>query len=75
MSFYLLCSIANDIVIIRKLCEKETPTQVFFCEICENFKNTYFEEHLQTTASIMGVLHFRESERRIKHSACGQIIP
>ena len=24
---------------------------VFSCEICEIFKNTYFEEHLQTTAS------------------------
>ena len=55
MSFYFLYSIANDIVIIRKLCKKETPTQMFSCEICENFKNTYFDEHLQTTASIMGV--------------------
>ena len=31
--------------------QKETPTQVFFCKICEIFKNTYFEEHLRTTAS------------------------
>ena len=30
---------------------KETPTQVFSCEICEIFKNTYFEEYLRTTAS------------------------
>ena len=29
-----------------------TPTQVFPYEICESFKNTRFEEHLQTTASI-----------------------
>ena len=29
---------------------KKTPTEVFSCEIFENFKNTYFEEHLQTTA-------------------------
>ena len=29
---------------------KNTPTQVFFCEICETFKNTYFVEQLQTTA-------------------------
>ena len=29
---------------------KETPTQVFSREICEIFENTYFEEHLQTTA-------------------------
>ena len=25
---------------------------MFSCEICEIFKNTYFEEHLQTTASV-----------------------
>ena len=31
----------------------ETPTQVFSCEICKTFKNTYFEEHLQTTALIL----------------------
>ena len=29
----------------------ETPTQVFSCETCNYFKNTYFKEHLQTTAS------------------------
>ena len=28
-----------------------TPAQVFFCEIYEIFKNTYFEEHMQTAAS------------------------
>ena len=28
--------------------KKETPTQVFSCEV---FKNTYFEEHLRMTAS------------------------
>ena len=26
---------------------------MFFCKICEIFKNTYFEEHLQTTASVL----------------------
>ena len=31
---------------------KKTLTQVLSCEICETFKNTYFEEHLQMTASI-----------------------
>ena len=29
----------------------KTPTQVFSSEIFENFKSTYFEEHLGTTAS------------------------
>ena len=27
-------------------CQKETQTQVFSCEYCKNFKNTYFEDHL-----------------------------
>ena len=31
--------------------KKETPIQVLPSEVCETFKNTYFEEHLQTTAS------------------------
>ena len=30
---------------------KETPTQVFSCEYCAVFKNTYFEKHLGTAAS------------------------
>ena len=29
----------------------ETPTQVFSCELCKIFKNTYFEEHVQTSSS------------------------
>ena len=29
-----------------------TPTQVFYCDYSEIFKATYFEEHLQTTASV-----------------------
>ena len=32
--------------------KKETPTQVFSCEYCKNFKNTYFEKHLQMTTSV-----------------------
>ena len=30
--------------------------QVFSCEYCENFNNTYFEEHLRTAPS--KVLYF-----------------
>ena len=30
--------------------KKETPTQVFSCEHCEIFRNTYFEKHLWTAA-------------------------
>ena len=29
----------------------KTPTQMLSCEICEIFKNNYFEEHLWTTVS------------------------
>ena len=35
----------------RNFIEKETPTQIFSYEISEIFKNTYFEEHMWTTAS------------------------
>ena len=28
-----------------------TLTQTFSCEYCENFENTYFEQHLQTAAT------------------------
>ena len=33
---------------------KEILVQVFSCEFCEIFKNTFFTEHLRTTASIWG---------------------
>ena len=32
---------------------KKRPTLVFLCEICETFKNTYFEEYLGATASVV----------------------
>ena len=31
---------------------RKTPTQVHSCEYCEIFKDTYFEEHLLTAASV-----------------------
>ena len=31
--------------------EGRTPKQVFSCEFCETFKNTFFIENLWTTAS------------------------
>ena len=37
--------------------QRLTPAQVFPCEYCENFKNTYFEEHLRTAASDLNNLH------------------
>ena len=32
--------------------KKETLAEVFYCEFCEIFKNTFFTEHLWTTASL-----------------------
>ena len=40
---------------------KVTPTQVFFCEYCKNFQNTFFE-HLQTTASDVNYLRFLQKQ-------------
>ena len=34
------------------LIKKEALAQVFSCEFCEISKNTFFSEHLQTTASV-----------------------
>ena len=34
-----------------KLYQKETLAQVFSCEFCEISRNTFFTEHLRTTAS------------------------
>ena len=33
------------------LLKRDSNIEVFSCEICEIFKNTYFVEHLQTAAS------------------------
>ena len=35
------------------LTKKLWLAQVFSCEFCEVFKNTFFTEHLRTTASIL----------------------
>ena len=37
---------------LESLLIKEARTQVFSCEYCEIFKNTYVEEHLQAAASV-----------------------
>ena len=38
-------------LLIPAIVLKETPTMVFFCEYCENFKSTCFQKKLQATAS------------------------
>ena len=35
---------------------KWTPIQIFSDEYCELFKNTHFEEHLRTAASVTGTM-------------------
>ena len=35
------------------LLKKEALAHMFSCEFCENFKNTFFTEHLWTTASVI----------------------
>ena len=44
-------SFLNKVAGLSNFIKKETLTQVFSREFCETFKNTYFEEHLQTAAS------------------------
>ena len=41
--------------------KKETLAQVFSCEFCEISKNTYFTEHVWTTASIYGKFYSFQS--------------
>ena len=63
-----------DKVVGLQLYEKETPTQVFFCEYYEIFKNTYFEKHQRMTASVKSrVAIFQESLASPKRNAltCG----
>ena len=45
-----VCNIHREKPELESLYKKVVPTQVFSCEYCETFKNTYFEEHLRTTA-------------------------
>ena len=37
--------------VVFNFIKKQTLAQVFSCEFWENFKNTFFTEHLRTTAS------------------------
>ena len=40
----------------RNFIKKETLAKVWFCEICEIFKNTFFTEHLWVSASVKSKL-------------------
>ena len=52
---------------------KETPTQVFSCEICEFFRNTYFEEHLQTAAFAQGGFNWIELVKRFSEQLFSRV--
>ena len=43
--------ISENSELTYKFIKKETLAQVFSCEFCEISKNTFFTEHLWTTAS------------------------
>ena len=38
---------------LATLSKKKTLAQVFSCDFCEVYKNTFFTEHLWTTASVL----------------------
>ena len=54
---YFLVKLQVDVC---NLIKKETLAQVFSCEFCEIFKNTYFTEHFWKTVSITGANAFLE---------------
>ena len=45
--------------------KKETLAQVFYCEFCEIFKNTFFIEHLWATASPWSDLIIRKYSEKL----------
>ena len=53
-------SLFNKVPGLRPACLliKETLAQVFFCQFCEIFKNTFLKEHLWTTDSEDGQAYF-----------------
>ena len=48
-----------------KFIKKGTLAQVFSCEFCEIFKNTFFTEHLWTTASDALELYWNSISARV----------
>ena len=48
--------------------KKETMAQVFSCEFCKIYKNTFFTEHLWATASGLNLTKiFKESTIHLNH--------
>ena len=55
-----------DIVMVCNFIKKKDLTQLFSCEFCEVFKNTFCAEHVWTTASSL-LKVFTETTKIIKH--------
>ena len=47
--------------------KKETLAQVFSCEFCEIFKNTFFIEHLRWLLSLLFIYLFCKAQRSEKY--------
>ena len=54
--------------------KKETPKQVLSCEFCELFKNTFFTEQVQTTASVGSKNYFKTIKEDIKRCSMKYVI-
>ena len=73
------CSVKKSCSAGLQLYEKETPTQVISCEICEFYKNNYFEEHLRTTASftntpICSLKFIFQTSSRVSHKHVERVL-
>ena len=44
--------------LLKKFIKKRTRYRCFLCKYCETFKNTYFEEHMRTTASALIMTYY-----------------
>ena len=51
------CVRVSFLIKFNKVVKKETLAQVFSCEFCEIFKNSFFAEDLQMTASAVNFFH------------------
>ena len=56
----LFLEISQNSLVFSNFIKKEPLTQVFSCEFCEISKNTFFTEHLWTTASNCRLTEFIE---------------
>ena len=53
--------------------KKETLAQVFSCEFCKISKNTFFTEHLRTTASEYNKANENWSLESVQNQTCAHL--